>query len=412
VGRAAVGILFNDHDAYGYNAVTNTWGHQPLAESPAGYQAARDILLLWTPSKAYGFSSTSTTWTDFDLTNPSFDVLTARWLGLVYSNDSADIYNGLTDQWIPGPSFSQAELPGAVLAKEASLVWADSGAWCYDTQMGPWFPIGIVPGDQDLYQGAISGNSLMLWNDNEAWGRTRFTQNQGGLVTLDGTPATAYITFGSALIYNTNNAYGLGHSNQWVGRAIDPGKNYQAVLTGNAAVVWTSDEAFAFNAETEAWDDIVISDPPILDATATDDSVILWTAGKAYGYAIDSSTIYELTFPAAPVIGGGGNQVAAIYCADKSVHGFSGKTESWASVTLDGAPVDYGIGGYTVLLVTSKTAYGYSSITGAWEPQTLVAPPLPGQVRMGISMGMAPTQKGIHAYSGYTGMWALQKTSP
>jgi len=400
-GRAAVGILFNDQDAYGYNAVLNTWGHQPLSEPLQGYSPARDVLLTWTSDKAYGFSSTSSTWTPFDLTS---------WLGIIYSNDSADIYNGLSDQWVSGPAFSQTEIANAVLAKEAALLWADSGAWSYDTEMGPWFPIGITPGDQDLYQGAISGNSLILWNNDEAWGRTRFTLNQGGLVTLDGTPATAYVTFGSALIYNTNNAYGLGHSNQWQAQALDPGKSYKAILTGNAAVVWTSDEAFAFNAETEAWDAIPVSDPPILNAVATDDSVVFWTAATAYGYAIDSSTVYALPLPAAPVVGAAGNQVAAVFCADRSLHGFSGVTLNWASQKLDGSPVDSGIGGYAVLAVTNKTAYAFSCFTGAWAAQTLSSAPIPRQAQMGISMAIAPTQKDIYGFSAYTGAWTSQPT--
>lgn len=396
-------LLFNDDDAYGYSSLTNSWGHQSLDGPPQGNSPGRNCGLIWTDSTKYGFSSAYSGFVGSPAGNKPLSGVAGNKVAVSYSTDAADLFDALHGQWITGPVYNQNYPPHVRVENECALVWADSGAWAFDIHAGVWFDIGIVPGIQSAYLGDIQDNSILFWNNNQAWGYHRaYPFVPGDYLTLDGTPVTAHVETGGSVLVNKNNAYGLGMDCTWIAQPLDPNKTYQSDMGYNVAAVWADDELFVFNTRTNAWTEIVVSNPVNLEVECSSKHMVVWNAGLAYAYDVDTDTVYEQTITGNLIAGAHTVWTSAVFSDSLTAYAFSSKTASWSEKTVDSWPKFVRMGGYDLIIVTNTTGYGYTSLLGTWADT-----PMTGGLKayMGVTLGLVYTPTELWGHSAYTGTW-------
>jgi len=407
-GLTTAAILFNDIEALGYSAYNNSWTQTTLSGKPLGHSAGTNIGVIWNNDTLYGYSPLYSTWETKAIDKPVVGVA-GDWLAVVYNTKAFGVYDGQSHAWFDGHNVKQSFPPIVRVGKEVALVWADKGAWAFDVRRDHWYDTGIVPGNQLSYLGEAAGNTLLLWNNDMAWGYNRYDNvpaSYGDTVVLDGTPATARATTGGTVIFNTNTAYGLGRDALWASQPLDPAKTYEFRMVGNAAVLWSSDQAFVFNCDTNAWTEIVLANPVGVGGAASSNHAIVWTDTRAYAYDIETDTVYEIDLTGMPVLGHGALWATAVVDDSDKVYTFSSETLAWTTQQLNASPLTLRIKGHEVIVLTTDTAYGYTGMLGAWSSQALDSPGL--LVNLGFSCATITTMDSVYAHSAFTGTWAEQ----
>lgn len=396
-------LLFNSSDAYGYSSLTNSWGHQALSGPPEGNSPGQNCGLIWTADTKYGFSSAYSGFVGSPVGNKPITGVAGSKVAITYSTEQADLFDGLNGQWIAGPTYNQSYPPNVRVGDESALVWADSGAWAFDLYSGTWYDTGIVPGSQQTVLGDIHDNTMLLWNNNEAWGYHRATPYVNGeYLALDGTPVMAHVSAGGAVLVNTNNAYGLGHDCTWVAQPLDPNKTYQSDMGFGLAVVWTDDEAYVFNTHMNAWQQIVVANPVGLEAECAARHVVVWNATKAYAYDMATDTVYEQAINGNAIAAAGAMWVCAVFSDSLTCYAFSSETASWSEQVVDAWPSLISMRGHEVIVATPTMGYGYSAKLGTWSSQAMTNA---FKTYMGITLGMIYTPTELWGHSAYTGTW-------
>ncbi len=405
-GGALTGLIFNSDDAYGYSALTNSWGHQSLTGTPQGHSAGKSVLLVWdNNNNGYGYSTAFSGWTSTNISGPPITGVAGDRLCVIYNTRGASAFDGFTGIWYPSPSFLQYYAPVIKTGDNVALLIANDGAWAFDHKLAAWFDTGIVPGNQYLYQSRVKGNCILMWNSTEAWGYHKENNAAGQMIALDGTPAHGFCAAG-CVVFNDNNAYGLGKNaaSTWVSQSLNPAENHHGRMRGKMCVVWSDSEAFVFNTDTDSWTEIVVTDPPILGGTAAREHAVVWTAGKGYAYDLATGSTTEQTFAGTAQNGGGGQNSSGVIDDTDTVYMFSGTTLLWSSQQLDQAYVKFDGGGDEDLIVTPTTAYAFSSHLGLWSSM-----PLNGnyiRAAAGISPALVVTNLAIWAHGAYSNTWS------
>ena len=402
---AASAILYNSTDAYGYSALTNSWSHQAIGGPPEGQSAGPNTALLWDSAVKYGYSAILNGWVADPAGSSPITGVAGGKIAVAYSTKAADFYDGVNGAWTAGPAYNQNFPPSVRVGNEVALLWASSGAWAFDLDHGTVIDTGITPGVQLSYQGKAKDNALLLWNNNEAWGYYRTAPFvPGAKIALDGTPATAFVHRGGAMIFNASKAYGLGHDCTWAEQPLDTNRTYHGSMRAGAAVVWSDGDAYAFNCRTNAWVPFAAAVPPILGGSASNEHAVVWTADKAYAYDVEDGLIHEIALTGKAVRGGSSMWVTGVFDNGGKIYAFSSETKNWSTQQLPATPLLVQVGGYEIIAATNSKAFGYSSMLGAWSTATLDKRPI--GVDIGVTAGTVKTAKALYSYSAFTNTWA------
>ena len=403
-GLCTTALLFNSDDAYAYSALTNSWSNQALADPPEGQTAGRNVALIWDKGTQYGYSALFSNWYPHPKGTAPMSGAAGAWVALSYNPLECTIFDGQDGTWYPGPTFSQLFSPIVRMGKEVALVWSNDGAWAFDIRHDRWLDIGIVPGTQLAYQGKVFNNTMLLWNNNEAWGYVRNFFMPGHKIALDGSPVMTRVSDKGAVIVGRRAAYGMGTLCSWAPLALDPHKSYSVEMRYKTAVVWTDDEAYVFNCVTNAWEQINVANPVNIHATASNRHATIWNDTKAYAYVAESGQIYEYDLASPPLQGYGAGWVSSILDQNNKLYAFSEETLTWSEQQLSASPRFFNSQGYQVVVVTKDDmAYGFSAYLGAFTPQALDA--TANIMKIGWTAGVIVTGPSIYGYSAYTGTW-------
>jgi|GEM_PF-2290854 len=409
-GRCSAAILFNPTDAYGYSALTNSWDHQPLSGPPQGHSAGLHASLVWTNDTAYGYTSLFSDWHPNPITSAPISGVAGQWLGVTFNKNEASLYDGQDGVWFSGPTYSQPYPPQVRVGKEVALVWSNSGAWAFDLRRDVWYDAGIAPGTQFAFQGEVVNNAMLLWNNNEAWGYTRYQSKPGENLVLDGSPVKARVEARGMVLYNQNTAYGLGTQCTWASQPLDPAKTYQIDMRAKIAVLWTDDEAYVFNCMSNDWETITFANPTGIQGSASHEHALVWTDASAVAYVADTDTQFAINLNNTPTIGYAASWVSGILDTNNEVYAFSTEVGSWATQQLNEAPLLLKSRGHETILATSDTAYGFSGKLGVWTSQPLDS--TLRAVKAGLTVGIVTTEDSIYGHSAYAGQWTIQDTTP
>ncbi len=399
-------LLFNDTDAYGYSSLTNSWGHQALDGAVEGHSPGENCGLVWTGDTRYGYSSAYSNFFGSPAGSEPLAGVAGNKVAVSYSTDEAALFDGLNGQWIAGPVYNQNYPPFVRVDDESALIWADSGAWAFDLYAGVWYDTGIVPGYQAAFLGDIHDNSILLWNNNQAWGYRRAAPFvPGEHLTLDGTPVVGHVNAGGSLLVNANNAYGMGHDCTWVAQPLDSNKTYRSDMGFDVAAVWCDDEAYAFNTRTNAWTQITLTNASGYKVECSSRHVIVWNGTEAKAYDVFTDSVYSQAINGTLLAGAHTIWTSAVFADSLTAYVFSSETAVWSEMTVDGWPKFINMGGYDLIIVTNTTGYGYTSLLGTWASTPMTAA-LKGY--MGVTLGMVYTPSELWGFSAYTGTWTNQ----
>jgi hypothetical protein len=396
-------VIYNDTDAYGYGALTNTWTHQTLASPSTSIVAGAGAHILWNASVKYGYSSILSSWVSEPVANPPLTGVGGGKIAMTYNTIKASVFNGEMGAWHDSPAYNQTAPPSVKIGNDVVLVWAKAGAFAYDMEVGSWFNTGIVPGMQHYYRGDAHDNSLALWNNSEAWGYHRLTGQQGATVNLDGTPVTVLVKRDGIILHNTNDAYGMGQSALWVNLALNPAKTYHSDMFGYVGAIWADDEAYAFDTRTSTWNTIPLKGTGTVGGAVSTNHAIFWNDDYAVAYDGINGNQYPIALTANPIAGRGAQWTTAIYDTGRTIYAFSSKTHGWASQTLPINPHTLMMGGREVVAITANNAYAFGAEPGTWAVQAMDKPNT--QLNIGVSLATVATATSIYTHSGFTGLW-------
>ncbi len=236
--------------------------------------------LINTDIRAYGFSTISGEWTSTTLDSPAQVRLAGPYLGYLRTGSRVYVFNSTNDRWY---SRDFVGIPrGEDVQGATAVLWTTRACYGIASVWSIWFEQLLDPRDAPR-GGGSAGNFGLVWTFNAAYA---FNAGTGQWIrqSLDGVSAGGIAGDGFGLVWTNTSAYAFNPSpGSWTTIDLNGIHGMSADGSGDVGVIWGQNQAQAFSRVLNSWFHLD-THATIQGGSAGGQIALLWDSGSAYAF--------------------------------------------------------------------------------------------------------------------------------